>query len=747
MESIFELNEIDLAPETPIICGYLSTHGMTNADGDAEKKYIELAGKSISIVGKNGTGKSTILSELALTARPWAHVYFKTRDESLNEVMNQSKFPFWRGGFILSCPSSYIGPLNQLRNIKNLNLNHPDSVEREILSFLYTPPGSDLAANFNRHEVDFNNNHYFAEYETYQEEMQRSSKIGLFPVRVQTAHSATGPVDDPLESSWAISRVVFRNEDTATLNLLVNDYVNFLKSLSESENPITYGQFLDSFSHHRDVEVEIKPGDKFSLTTFPIYDNPHFTPWSLGGLLIWGGADQEDVRDDIKRVLESYNEISIERPKHLISFDNFLPIVAAIDSKILNLSSHSDLEQMLYGFPQKSVTWGGTRKVDLLENWEKLKPRIIEILTEWEVIYSVTAILNWELKLEIDSVTGNFQDVTGEFNETARCWIHRAWQIAVIENFDSPYKIAIWDEPEVGLHPTALDTVATRVIPFVTKLGIKLIYSTHSMRLAIAAEQIKACARDEFSRPYLSDWQGINRESAHSLGFTKIDLLENISKIIVVEGEMDREVLNVIFESELEIHRARIVTLAGTSNLLTIPDAEILIESLNSKILIVLDGLSRSNLTEEFISGLNLACQSGDWMNVKKCIWEIRQKAQNLKDEGQKLIKLLDLISNRGDNEIVKRFEFFMFTSLDISNELPIKGVLGEATQFKDWEAVIQAMKERNISISSGNQKKFLENLGTPITKKTCLRGALKLMDLPLSGGFNKFKSVAFESI
>jgi hypothetical protein len=133
-------------------------------------------------------------------------------------------------------------------------------------------------------------------------------------------------------------------------------------------------------------------------------------------------------------------------------------------------------------------------------------------------------------------------------------------------------------------------------------------------------------------------------------------------------------------------------------------------------------------------------------MNVKKCIWEIRQKAQNLKDEGEKLIKLLDLISNRGDNEIVKRFEFFMFTSLDISNELPIKGVLGDATEFKDWEAVIQAMKERNISISSGNQKKFLESLGTPITKKTCLRGAIKLLDLPLTREFLDFKAIAFSA-
>jgi hypothetical protein len=53
-------------------------------------------------------------------------------------------------------------------------------------------------------------------------------------------------------------------------------------------------------------------------------------------------------------------------------------------------------------------------------------------------------------------------------------------------------------------------------------------------------------------------------------------------------------------------------------------------------------------------------------------------------------------------------------------------------------------MEERNISISSGNQKNFLKSLGTPVTKKTCLRGALKLMDLPLTGDFYKFKKIAF---
>lgn len=744
MDNNFHLDSTETKSETPQICGYLSTYGMTKSSGDASKKYIELEGASISIVGKNGTGKSTILSELALAARPWAHVNFRYTRDPMDKVMNEDKFPFWRGGFILSSPHEYIGLLNKLQNIEPLNLNHPNTEEKEVLSFLYTPPGSVLATNLNRHDVNFDSPHWYEEFEMYQNEMRRFSKIGLFPVRVQRASSGDGPVDDPLASSWAISRVIFRNEDTTYSNLLVTDFVNRLKEFAALEEELPYGELLTKFSEHKEVEWKGKIGNKFSITTFPIFNNPLFTPWALGGLLIWNGADHYDVRSDLRTIIESLDEISIERPKRIVDFEQSLPIVAAIDSKILNLTTYSDLEQMLRGFPLKDTPLLYYLNEDIRGNWDRLKPRIIEILVEWDVIYSVASVLNRQLAIEIDPSTGNFHDVIGEFNETARCWIHRAWQIAVIEEYDTPYKLAIWDEPEIGLHPTALDTVAIKVIPFVTNLGIKLIYSTHSMRLAISAAQIKACDRDEFSKPYLSDWYGINAESARLLGFTKVDLLENIRKIIIVEGEMDREVLTVIFENELEITRTRIVTLGGTSNLMTIPDAEILIESLNSKIMIVLDGLNRSNLSEKIVSELNAACQSGSWLEVKKSLWKIRQEVENLKEEGVQLTKLLDLLSNRGDNEIVKRFEFFLFTSLDISNELPITGVLGKNTQFKDWEAVIKRMNDEKIKVTSGSQKSFLKKLGTPITKGTCRRAAIELLDRPLSDQFLKFKEIAF---
>lgn len=121
MDNNFHLDGTETKSETPQICGYLSTYGMTKSSGDASKKYIELEGASISIVGKNCTGKSTMLSELALAARPWAHVNFRYTRDPMDKVMNEDKFPFWRGGFILSSPHKYIGLLNKLQNIEHLS--------------------------------------------------------------------------------------------------------------------------------------------------------------------------------------------------------------------------------------------------------------------------------------------------------------------------------------------------------------------------------------------------------------------------------------------------------------------------------------------------------------------------------------------------------------------------------------------------------------------------------------------------
>ena len=56
---------------------------------------------------------------------------------------------------------------------------------------------------------------------------------------------------------------------------------------------------------------------------------------------------------------------------------------------------------------------------------------------------------------------------------------------------------------------------------------------------------------------------------------------------------------------------------------MSVADAEIILHSLDSKILIVLDGLDRSSLSAEILKKLNADCKSGDWIKVKLHLSEI----------------------------------------------------------------------------------------------------------------------------
>ena len=743
-ELVFGLIETESKP--PQILGYLHTRGMAEEHGTDSKAFIDLANDVVAIVGKNGAGKSTILNEFALAARPWCEVHFRIETEDLLPTLPQRYSPYWRGGFILQSPRKYLhSNPGKLPSLKYVDLNEPATEDREILSFLYIPPASDFATEFARNNLDWYTLHHYAEFDSYQEEMREKACIGIFPARVQGVMEANNGADNPLRSEWLIARVVLHNEDTPISNKFVNFLKTRLTSIPRPDGEFKYSDFVDGLTRW-DENHEPIVGQLTSLKTFPITVNPFFTPWSLGGRFVWSSwhLDLPEDLDDLKTMETS---ISIERPKHSQDFDSSF-LVACIDPKLLNLEGKNDLEAMVSSMPERLHSYSKRfTKENILEKWANNQPRVLEILKEWNVVqafYELGSIDLSALSLRINPESGNFSDIENEYNQTARTWIHRAWQIACLEQAETSYKIAIWDEPELGLHPTALDAIVENVIPFMKRQGIKLIYATHSMRLALAAQSIKSCTRDSHGIPELSDWHGIDSASARELGFSKIDLLETIKKIIIVEGEMDFVVLSTLFQDELVAHRTKLLTLNGTENLLTIPNAGIIIDSIDSEILIVLDGRLRSKIKQEHVDALNAACKSGDAENVKRTLRQIRKAVDDIKDEGKKLLALLDLLVARVDSDILKRFSFFMFNGNDISNELPIRAVLGEKSLFTNWAQVDIAMKKAGIRINSKSQKEFLRSKGSPINKDTCGAGARALLDKPLEGDFKKLRSVAF---
>ena len=723
----------------PAIFGYLQTHGMSHNDGLNDKNFIDLSKEVIAIVGKNGSGKSTHLMEFALAARPWNEFFFRIpNEEELPEIQPEIS-PYWKGGFLLDSPLEFGSDPSNYGSVNNLNLSNEKNESREILHFLFIPPASDFATNFVRHGLDWWSPHTYKEFPDFKNEMRLHGKIGLFPVRSEGASGAETSADNPITAGWLTTRVLFHSEDTPVCNFMKNSITQKLRAIAYSEESLDYGKFLDKLTTFNSNE----PNQK-SLNYYPLTANPLFTVWTLGGRLVWSGADTDDIRSELQETLLNNSNISIERPKHHYEFWTDL-IVASIDAKLLNLSGKSDLDFLRLGRPVKRHSYHHTYgKPQVLEFWEKKKSRIIEILEEWNVIFSLANLLDWKINIEIDFESGNFRDLRGQYNETSRIWIHRACQVAMMEDEKNPYKVAIWDEPEMGLHPSAQDSIIERVIPFMRNAGIKLIFSTHSMRLAVAADSIKSCKRDEFGNPRITDWSGIDPETARELGFSKIDLLETIKKVIIVEGEMDFVVLNTLFSQELVTHRSKLLTLSGTENLLSIPNAGILVDSLDSDILIVLDGRLRSKIKQSQIELLNLSFKNGNSKEAERLLIEIKKAGKEIKEEGKKLLNLIEIILKNLNSHLLKRFQFFMFKGIDISNALPIEAVLGPKSQFKDWSHVENAMAREKIWITSTSQKEFLRSQGTPVNVKTCEAGAKALLDRPLQGDFKKLRQIAF---
>lgn len=736
----------DRNPEIPKILGFLRTVGMGLTDGDSKKDYISFPSTSMAIVGKNGSGKSTFLTELALSARPWATRFYSSETESTDEA-DTRKIPFWRAGFVVENPLNFIGNTTVRHGLAQINLNHPDNSEREILPMCYLPPASDFVTQMKKNDISISAPHYYREFVSYQLEMFKYANICIFPVRVENRSSNNGSRDIPFEAGWVSARILFHNEDTPTANGIKNKIKERLLKLTKNNSEINYTEFLMALSKH---ETENSPelGVLSSIESFPILDNPLFTPWSLGGQLIWSCNDDQNVYHEIEAISHDLEKISIEKPKHHIAIDDALPIIMAVDSSLLNISEYNDVEQMIFGNPIPHKK-GGLRsqpygKVEVLQEWKNFELRVVEILAEWDILWTFDRKFDSKPFVSLNPNSNYFQDATGKFNDTARTWIHRAWQIARIEKIDTPYKIAIWDEPEIGLHPSAIDVIAKQVLPFIDSLGIQLIYTTHSMRLAVASDEIYSCERDKYGDPQLKPWKGITRETAIAMGFTKINQLESIKRLIVVEGPMDYLVLNTLYEIDLEINRTQIVTLAGTNNLMSIADAEIILHSLDSRILIVLDGLDRSSLSAEIIEKLNAACKLGDWIKVKMHLSEIRRSVLTPKSEGRSLINLINLIADKGDSELIQRFEFFMFKTFDIVNALPIDKVLGHKSSFVSWAEVHNRMKLNGLSITSNSQKSFLYDKQLSLDRPAFIRGVMALLDKPLEGDFLALYKVAF---
>ena len=286
--------------------------------------------------------------------------------------------------------------------------------------------------------------------------------------------------------------------------------------------------------------------------------------------------------------------------------------------------------------------------------------------------------------------------------------------------------------------------------------NIKVIYATHSMPLALYANSLKFAERGSFGQVEILDSSQkklLDPKIALELGFTKSDILSSIKKVIIVEGEMDYSVISQLFREELDFRLIRLVTLGGTNNLLSLPNAELLFSDTDSNFLILLDGGIRSNFSHSDIDKLNMALKAGDINGMKAPLKKLESAIKSVKGdvEGRKVIAFIELLIKRAEPALAKRIEFFMLDGEDISHAFPINLVLGANSPWKNWEEVVIAhhawRKERRAAgkANSSSEKDFLKSKGFEVSVKTLSEATKSVYDIAMPSEFERFRKVAFE--
>jgi len=281
------------------------------------------------------------------------------------------------------------------------------------------------------------------------------------------------------------------------------------------------------------------------------------------------------------------------------------------------------------------------------------------------------------------------------------------------------------------------------VLPSLEALGMKVVFTTHSMILGNAASKILKCGRNPKNSqvPVLRELPEVNEKFLEELGLSRLDLLSSVSTLLIVEGDHDKIVLETYFGDKLKRERVRILTLGGTYELISLPESEIIMDFLTTKVVILLDGGRRSLLTqgnENKLEELNGLFKVNNLTDARTLFNSLRQ-ISGRKAEGKKLFALLELLINRAakDKSLLPRFSFQMLQEDDIIHYLDPNLVLAPVGTKKDWRNLRfeYAAWKKKLDQPNNNEKFLSEKdyyrkyLRAPITKDIVRKASMKLLD------------------
>ena len=715
-------------------------------------EFVNLGQNQTAIIGKNGSGKTTCLKEMAQTLLP--------------DMQIEGNNKLWSGGFVFqpNGPRDGIHPISiegaRYASAESVRHNSGFGVDGKTRNdFLaqdaVLPDRTVMAQKLHKSGIPWEPN-----WDAGLEKEISTQNLFLKITHYWPQYSFFASLIKPYEKSDLVLRIIKTNEDTTNALRLRLEIINFMNHFAIKNAD------LDDFirvAYVGEPEYEKVSETEFIKTVIapPLFENPLVTPFLLSMDFL---SEAYAIRDMTKDIAENMPTTLIEWPREGFQGPRTQIFSAIADVHLGEGPFKNDRERLDAAISGWGVPGFNVEKFDhedRVASRNKIIEKAAEILKIWDVVptwetsYIYSGEKNivtygYEIKFHENNIS--YMDSWEDYpNETTRRWMLRALQVASIlseSETPTPYKIAIWDEPELGLHPTAIENVKHKVFPYLAENGIKLVFSSHSLVLASAAQKIhKSEWLDQENRSYypvLKELPFIPEGSLTEIGFTKSDLLASIKTLLIVEGKHDKIVLETYFgEDFLGKERVRISTLDGANNLMLMPEAEIIMDFLATKVVILTDGGNKSRLggaNDKTLAELNRYLSLNDRASAMAVLNQLRSKVVS-KSEGDKLLSLIDsiLLRSKNDAKLLSRFAIYLLEKDDIIHYLNPELVLTPYAGLKEWPALIgewkkhkAAEKTRNVPFKDRmNEKTFYKKiLGAKLSTSNVKTASDALLDV-----------------
>ena len=750
--------------------------------------FVDLGQNQTAIIGKNGSGKTTYLKEMARSLLPDMQI------EGTNKL--------WSGGFVFqpNGPRDGIHPITvegaRYASAESVRYNSGFGIDGKtsndyLAQDAVLPDRTQMAQKLQKSGI-----HWEPNWDAGLENELSNQNLFLKITHYWPEYSFFDAVINPYKMADLILRIIKTNEDTPNALRLRLEIINFMNHFAIKNAEPKRGTYVSSDTGEtKEYKVEAGLDDlihvayrgedeyeKVSETEFiktvivpPLFENPLATPFLLGMDFL---SEEYKISDMSKDIAENMPTTLIEWPREGFQGPRSQIFSAIADVHLSDSPFRNDRERLDAAISAHNVKRFKVEEYETIhESWAAERNEIIEsaaeILKSWDVVptWETSYIHSGEKTIVSYGYEINFHENNISYweghadspNETTRRWMLRALQVASILSDSAtptPYKIAIWDEPELGLHPTAIENVKYKVFPYLAEHGIKLVFSSHSIVLATAAQKIhKSEWLDQQYRssyPVLKELPFIPEDLLAEIGFTKSDLLASIKTLLIVEGKHDKIVLETYFgEDFLGKERVRISTLDGANNLMLMPEAEIIMDFLATKVVILTDGGNKSRLggaNDKTLSELNRHLSLNDRTSAMAVLNQLRSKVAN-KSEGDKLLSLIDsiLIRSKHDEKLLSRFAIYLLGQDDIIHYLNPQLVLAPYVGLKDWPALIAewkkhkaAEKSRNVPFKDRmNEKTFYKKiLGAKLSTSNIKNASDALLDVGPIPEFEHLRAV-----